>query len=77
MKVACTTIVAVPRFRAAMPTASRAATSEEQLDILLPTERSAGTMLRQNAVDHMASHVGQAEVAPLVAVCEPLVVDPQ
>ena len=33
--------------------------------------------LRQNPVHHFAGHVGQPEVAALVAVGEPLVVDAQ
>ena len=78
MKVACTTIVAAPRFRAAK--------SAERADAVIAgaphgalscSERNAGVRLRQDAVDDVSSDVGKAEVAPLIAVGEPLMINPE
>lgn len=77
MKVACTNIVAVPRFRAAKPTERSGAVAAAPLGALSCSERNAGARLRQDAVDDVAGNVGEAEVAPLVTVSQSLVVDPQ
>lgn len=78
MKVACINIIAAPRFRAAT-SAERSGTvdSDAPLSALSSSERNAGARLRQNAVDHVTSDVGQSEVATLVAIGQPLVIDPQ
>jgi hypothetical protein len=77
MKVACTSIVAVPRFRAAKPTERSEAVVGAPLDALNSSERNAGVRLRQDAVDDVTSDVGKAEVAPLIAVGEPLMINPE
>ena len=75
MKVACTNIVAVPRFRAAKP--MERSDAGAPLSALSSSERNAGARLRQNAVNHVTSDVCQSEVASLVAIGQPLVIDPQ
>ena len=75
MKVACTNIVAVPRFRAAKPMERSEAVVGAPLGALSCSERNAAARLRQDAVDDVASDVGEAEVAALVTVSQPLVVD--
>lgn len=77
MKVACTNIVAVPRFRAAKPTERSDAVVGAPLGALSCSERNAGARLRQDTVDHMTGDVGETKVATLIAVSQPLVVDPQ
>ena len=78
MKVACTNIVATPRFRAAK-SVERANVDVDgaPLGAMNWPERHASARLRQDPVDHVTSDVGEAEVATLIAVSEPLVVDPQ
>ena len=76
MKVACTSVVAVPRFQAAkLAERSSADVVGAPLRILNSSERNVGARLRQDAVDHVAGDVGEAEVATLIAVGEPLMVD--
>lgn len=77
MKVACTNIVAAPRFRAERAAEPSLARVGAPLAIIRQTARNATTRLRQDPVDHMAGDVGQSEVPSLVAVSEPLVIDPQ
>ena len=76
MKVACTmNVAALLRQRAAGGRGERAvaaltlAASFGRID---PAES-----LREDIFDDVAGDVGQAEVAPLVAVSQPLVIDPQ
>jgi hypothetical protein len=76
MKVACTSVVAVPRFQAAkLAERSSADVVGAPLRVMSSSERNAGAQLRQDAVDHVTGDVGEAEVATLIAVGEPLVVD--
>ncbi len=78
MKVACTSIVAVPRFQAAKLTErSSADIVDTPLRVLSSSERNAGARLRQDAVNDVTGDVGEAEVAPLITVGQPLVVDSQ
>jgi hypothetical protein len=77
MKVACTNIVAAPRFRAEQAAESSLARAGALLAINRQTARSARTQLRQDAVDHATGDVGQSEVPALIAVGKPLVIDPQ
>ena len=74
MKVACTSIVAATRFRAEKST-DRAGVADSSESIHCYAR--SGVHLRQDAVDDAARHVGQPEVAPLIAVSQPFVVDPQ
>lgn len=78
MKVACTNIVATPRFRAAK-LAERANVDVDgaPLGAMSWPERHASARLRQDAVDDAPGDVGETEVAALVTVGQPLVVDPQ
>jgi len=77
MKVACTNIVAAPRFRVERGTESSLERIGAPLAINRQTARNARTRLRQDPVDHMAGDVGQPEVPTLIAVGKPLVIDPQ
>ena len=77
MKVACTNIVAAPRFRAERGTESSLALIGAPLAITRQTTRDARTLLRQDVVDHATGDVGQPEVPTLIAVGKPLVIDPQ
>lgn len=77
MKVACTNIVAAPRFRAERAAESSLARVGAPLAITRQTARNASARLRQDPVDHMTGDVGQSEVSTLIAVGEPLVIDPQ
>ena len=77
MKVACTNIVAAPRFRAERGTESSLARAGATLTITRQTTRNPRTQLRKDPVDHMAGDVGQSEVPTLIAVGKPLVIDPQ
>lgn len=77
MKVACTSVVAAPRFRAVKSAERSDAVVGAPLRTLSSSDRNVGARLRQDAVDDVTSDVGEAEVAPLIAVSEPLVVDPQ
>lgn len=76
MKVACTINVAMllrqrsTERREERSVAARAPT--------MPFGRiDAAPSLRENVFDDVAGDVGQTEVAPLVAVGQPLVIDPQ
>ena len=77
MKVACTSIVAAPRFRAVNSAGRSEVDVVASLRAPGSSKRSIGVRLRQDAVDDVTSDVGEAEVASLVAVGKPLVVDPQ
>jgi len=77
MKVACINIVAATRFRTERAAELSLTRSGAPLASTRQTSRNARTRLRQDAVDHMTRDVGQPEVAPLVAVSEPLMIDPQ
>ena len=77
MKVACTNIVAAPRFRAERGTESSLARAGATLTITRQTTRNPRTQLRQDSVDHAAGDVGQPEIPTLIAVGKPLVIDPQ
>ena len=77
MKVACTNIVAAPRFRAERVAESSLARVSAPLAITQQTARNARTRLRQDPVDHMAGDVGQPEVPALIAVGKSLMIDPQ
>lgn len=78
MKVACTTIVATPRFRAVkLAERSNSDVDGAPLGAMRWPERHASAWLRQDAVDHAPGDVGETEVAALVTVSQPLMVDPQ
>jgi hypothetical protein len=75
MKVACTSIVAAPRFRTAKSTERPDAAAGALPSTLTLFAQHAAARLRQDAVDDVTGDVGEAEVAPLVTVSQPLVVD--
>ena len=76
MKVACTNVVAAPRFHAKRAAHSPLPCVNAPQALPRQTTQNASTRLRQDPVDHMTGDVGQPEVAPLVAVSQPLMIDP-
>jgi hypothetical protein len=73
MKVACTMAVAARwrrRFQRDDSGVSEAVIALRDAELCTPA-------LRQDVLDHVAGNVSQTEVATLVAVGEPLMIDPQ
>lgn len=80
MKVSCTSIVAASRFRASKSAGSQRlplADADALQGIAGRSPFSASAKLRHDPVDHATGDVGQSEVPALIAVSEPLVIDPQ
>lgn len=76
MKVACTINVAALLRQRSME--RRGERSVAAPALTTPFGRiDAAESLRENIFDDVAGDVGQTEVAPLVAVRQPLVIDPQ
>ncbi|QDT74659.1 hypothetical protein I41_38560 [Lacipirellula limnantheis] len=75
MKVAWTHLVAAPRFRDAKSAESRHAISGASRERTART-CSRGNGLCQDPVNHVAGNVREPEIAPLIAIGEPLVIDP-
>jgi hypothetical protein len=76
MKVACTMTVAAPLLSNSKVRGAGQSMRQPPFASTL-SNRGAATASGQDVVDDMASDVGEAEVSSLVAVGEPLVVDPQ
>jgi hypothetical protein len=76
MKVACTITVAAPLLSNSKVRGVGQSMRQPPFASAL-SNRGDATASRQDVVDDMASDVGEAEVASLVAVSKPLVVDPQ
>ncbi len=77
MKVACTSIVAAPRFRGVKSAERSEASVVVSVHAPSSSERNIDARLRQDAVDNVTRDVGEAEIAPLIAVSQSFVVDPQ
>lgn len=76
MKVACTINVATLLRQCSIE--GRGERSVAARALAMPFGRiDAAESLREDIFDDVAGDVGQAEVAPLVAVGQPLVIDPQ
>lgn len=75
MKVACTSIVAAPRFRTAKSTERPDAAAGALSNTLSSFAQHAAARLRQDAVDDVTGNVGKAEVSPLITVSQSLMVD--
>jgi hypothetical protein len=76
MKVACTITVAAPLLSNSKVRGVGQSMRQPPFASAL-SNRNGAAPSRQDVVDGMASDVGEAEVASLVAVSESLVVDPQ
>lgn len=76
MKVACTMTVAAPLLSRSLECGGEPPVRRHPIAAIL-SKRSGDEWLRHDLFHDVAGNVGEAEVAPLVAVGEPLVIDPQ
>lgn len=74
MKVAWTHLVAAPRFRDAKSAETCRAISGPLRDRTART-CSCSNGLRHDSVNHVAGNVREPEIAPLIAIGEPLMID--